>query len=249
MREVLMVEGTWASSEHASPDQYGLLGDVARRLDTSRLRPQNIAYPADYGRHRSYAESKAAGVQATRTAIERAERPVYLVGYSQGAAVAGAFTHHPNVARTYLLADPHRPAGRYIGLLDPGGSGLAGAIDRAGLVHWLSAPGDVITCAPTDSLLRDIADFTPAMSPHLAPWLDNAIATLRSQTWQNAARRPWNAFEEFRRLREALRDAHGYLKGGRHTCYADENVAGLHITHTQWIAASMNYLARQENTA
>ncbi|WP_378734961.1 hypothetical protein [Nocardia brasiliensis] len=249
MRDVIIVEGTWASSDTAGPDQYGLLGDVARRLDTSRLRPRNIAYPADYGRHRSYEDSKAAGMRETQQAIDSAKRPVYLVGYSQGAAVAGAFTNHRNVARTYLLADPHRPAGRYIGLLDPGGSGLAGAIDRAGLVHWLAAPGDVITSAPTDSMLRDFADFTPAMSPHLRPWLEDAIATLRSRTWQNAARKPWNAFEEFRRLSEALHDAHGYLAGGRHTCYAAENVPGLHITHTQWIAASLNYLARQENPA
>lgn len=247
MRDVIIVEGTWASSETAPPDQYGLLGDVARRIDTSKLRPQNIAYPADYGRHRSYLESKTAGIQATRAAIERADRPVYLVGYSQGSAVAGAFTNHPNVARSYLVADPHRPAGRYIGLLDPGGSGLAGTITRSGLVHWLSAPGDVITCAPRDSMLRDIADFTPALSPHLQPWLDHAIATLRTRTWQNATRRPWNTFEELRRLREALRDAHGYLKGGRHTCYATENVPGLHITHTQWIAASLNYLARHDS--
>ncbi|WP_167768991.1 alpha/beta hydrolase [Nocardia sp. CS682] len=241
MATVVMVEGT--GSRSSRPDGLGLLSAVADKLDRGIDRV-SVDYPGAYGWPISYHDSLIRGTATALGAIDRAPGPVYLVGYSQGAVIAGHCADHSKVERTYLISDPHRPRRRYIGNVDPGGYGLAGEVFRAGLmIHYFAASDDPITSAPPDSILRSVADFTRFMSPDLGTWLASIDRTIREQAWQNVQRRPLSALDEWRRVREAGRELSRYPR--RHIDpYIREHIPGTSLTPCEWIAASINELVR-----
>lgn len=216
--DVLMLGGTW------SPRGDGIGATFARYLDPARFAPRFVEYPADHGRAMSYAESRAAGRQAMLAALDGTTGVVVLAGYSQGAAIAGDVAaevgrgelDYPNVVACALIADPLRPAGRFLGV-DPGGYGIAGQRDVPGVpTYWAAAPGDPITALPAGNPLRSIADLSAYFSlasPHAAArWGRSLVDASTGRAMQR-----WWSFEHRRSWAGALAFARGYLFDGRHT--------------------------------
>ncbi|MBF6330845.1 alpha/beta hydrolase family protein [Nocardia transvalensis] len=239
MATVLFVDGTW-HVDTSRPDKLGMLRSVADAL-LPDIERETVLYPAVYGWPTSYRDSVNEGTANLRRAIDLAEGPVYLVGYSQGATIAGELAEHTKVSRTYLFADPHRPARRYVGDVDPGGCGLAGPRWRDATVHYFALPGDPITAAPMDSPLRDLADFTDAMGPNAIEWFSVAASKLLTGDWQNSIHRPERFGTEIERYRKAAADAQRYLNGW-HAEYWRQIVPGTNVTFCQWAANSINFL-------
>ncbi|QGP90418.1 PE-PPE domain-containing protein [Gordonia sp. 135] len=251
---VLVVGGTGESYPgDVRTEVTGLLAGVADELD-DRFSSRWVAYPASYGPAphpggMSFADSVAIGARRLSELLERTTGPVALLGYSQGAVVIraalaelGTRRHHVvgRVLGVGLVADPHQPAG-----VIPGcdGWGVAGPGEQlpTGLpVVWVGAPDDMICNARADSLVRDIADLTRAMTfAALGRWGGSAFGVLRRNAFQNARRtavRPSQWRRDVHRLASAWWEIRCYLPsmirflgvvwtnspGGRHTSYRHE---------------------------
>ncbi|MFJ2666224.1 PE-PPE domain-containing protein [Nocardia fluminea] len=217
--DVLVVGGTW------NPGGDGVTGAFIDALNKAMFTPRMVPYPADYGSHVSYAESVAEGKRALLAAIDRSPNLVVLAGYSQGAAVAGDLAaeigrgEHPGreVIACALIADPRRPAGKYLGDTDPGGYGVAGERPIDGIpAYWAAAPGDPITALPAGNPLRTIADlsafFSFANANSAIRWaqrmLDTATRNQLQRWWSPSNWSHWTGAVEY---------ARGYLFDGRHT--------------------------------
>ncbi|MFD3511123.1 alpha/beta fold hydrolase [Nocardia sp. NPDC058666] len=211
--------GTW------NPGGDGVTGAFTEALNKSIFTSRMVPYPADYGSYVSYTESVAEGKRALLAAIDRSPNPVVLAGYSQGAAVAGDLAaeigrgEHPGreVIACALIADPRRPAGKFIGLVDPGGYGVVGERQIRGIpAYWAAAPGDPITALPAGNPLRTIADLSAFFSFAST----NAAITWAQQMLQTATRNQlqrWWSPENWRNWTGAIAYARGYLFDGRHT--------------------------------
>ncbi|GAA4405114.1 PE-PPE domain-containing protein [Tsukamurella soli] len=248
---VLAVGGTGESYDgDARTEVGGMLGYVTRELD-DRFIARWVGYPASYGpvparSGISYADSVALGVANLLAALDQADGPVVLIGYSQGAvvirrvlgAIADGAVAHPGLLAVGLISDPHQPVGA-----DPrcGGYGVAGPgpyVPESLPVLWVSHPEDVICNASGDSLVRDLADATASLSlATVGAWAPAALARYRVGLFQNAAktvfaRSQW--LRDVRRLRTAATEILGYLptlrfagrvvnpRGSRHVAYAAE---------------------------
>lgn len=172
---IVYVRGTWEQERGLGLGVWEKL--EARRPGKFRLR--QVPYPADYGTSGvPYAESCRIGEANTLAMIRDDELPCILLGYSQGADIAG------NVARRILrgqfskleisgvalVSDPRRHPGQ---IWDPQqgtgiGHGIAGE-------RWISetdkiplwsivAKDDGITDLPAGSPLRSIADLSAMFS-------------------------------------------------------------------------------------
>ena len=167
-----------------------------------------VEYPKQYGNPTSYADSRTAGEAALRRLLERAAREgrrAYIVGYSQGAVIAGNIAKYYSTANVlggvYLLADALRPEGADSAGQDSAwaranlnGSGVAGRRPippRPYPVRWYTIRGDVIADAFADSLVRTVADLTEFMGfrslADMIRWATKVADTLRARAWQNLA--------------------------------------------------------------
>ncbi len=217
--DVLVVGGTW------NPAGDGVTGAFIEALNKAMFTARMVPYPADYGSKLSYTASVAEGKRALLAAIDRSPNPVVLAGYSQGAAVAGDLAaeigrgEHPGreVVACALIADPRRPAGRYLGDIDPGGHGVVGEREIDGIpTYWAAAPGDPITALPAGNPLRTIADLSAFFSFSGA----DAALTWGQQMLHTATRNQlqrWWSPANWRQWGGAIAYARGYLFDGRHT--------------------------------
>ncbi|MFI7528034.1 alpha/beta fold hydrolase [Nocardia salmonicida] len=217
--DVLVVGGTW------NPGGDGVTGAFTDALNKAMFTARMVPYPADYGSHVSYAESVAEGKRALLAAIDRSPNPVVLAGYSQGAAVAGDLAaeigrgEYPGreVIACALIADPRRPAGRYLGDTDPGGYGVVGERPIDGIpAYWAAAPGDPITALPAGNPLRTIADlsafFSFASANSAIRWAQRMLDTATRKQLQR-----WWSPSNWSHWTGAIAYARGYLFDGRHT--------------------------------
>lgn len=192
-----------------------------------------VAYPADFGKAMSFAESRAAGIQAMRDAVDAlpGSTPIVLAGYSQGAVIQGDFARWvvdmgavTNVVACALIADGLRPQG--VGLVPPGESlGLAEGYGIIGQrlvpadrfpTYWVSAWGDPISALPEGNPLRTLGDLVQWMnlsSPTAEYlWVQHMIDTVKSGRLQD-----WWAPWKWAGWNGALAFLRGYLVDGRHT--------------------------------
>lgn len=246
---VLVVGGTGES--YVGDDRTevtGLLSAVTDCLDR-RFIAQWVPYAASYGPvpYRdglSYAESVDDGVANLAAAFGTCAGPVALLGYSQGAVVVRRFATHltgeqcEQVIGVGLVADPHQPPGGVAGCEGWGVAGPGDQLPSALPVCWIGTPDDMICNASPDSLLRDIADLTGAMSfHHPGRWLSQVRERLLRNDLQNADATSVSP-EQWRRdpgrIVRACREVCGYLprqlgqdqmkltntQGGQHTSYA-----------------------------
>ncbi|ALG84473.1 PE-PPE domain-containing protein [Gordonia phthalatica] len=249
---VLAVGGTGESYDgDPRTEVTGLLAAVTDRLD-ERFEARWVGYPASYGpapQHDgiSYVQSVAAGVRALAAAIREADRPVMLIGYSQGAAVIRTFLAHPaafallsKIAAVGFVADPNQPRGVVDGCAGWGVAGEGGELPDGLPAYWVGAPSDMICNASDDSLIRDIADLTDSLSlTQMRRWAADATARIMSRRMQNAeatgfAPAQWR--RDLHRMRIAIREVRGYLPrqiavgawqvanpiGGSHVSYATQ---------------------------
>ncbi|MFT4127679.1 MAG: PE-PPE domain-containing protein [Gordonia sp. (in: high G+C Gram-positive bacteria)] len=253
---VLAVGGTGESAaDDRRTEVTGLLAQVTAELD-NRFRPVWVGYPASYGpaphlRGMSYADSVDEGVARLGRAIAATTGTVVLIGYSQGAVVVrrllADLAADPSqsaalarVAAAGFVADPHQPPGAVPGCSGWGVAGAGPRLPRGLAAHWVGAPEDMICNATRDSLIRDIADLTGAMTL-AAPvtWASSMWQTVCTNAFQNAARTrngPAQWRRDLDRLVAAWTEVRHYLPerlawrgldlpnplGGRHVCYDHE---------------------------
>ena len=251
---VLVVGGTGESHPgDLRTEVTGLLSAVTDELD-ERFDCRWVAYPASYGPAphpggMSFTDSVAIGARRLAESLERTTGPVALLGYSQGAVVIRAALAelwacgHPVVARVLgvgLVADPHQPPGAVPGCDGWGVAGPGEELPPGLPVMWVGVPDDMICNARADSLVRDIADLTRAMT-FAGPvrWGRSAWEVLRRNAFQNAHRTavgPSQWRRDISRLASAWWEIRCYLPsmmrilgvalpnspGGRHTSYRHE---------------------------
>ncbi len=254
---VLAVGGTGESfPDDPRTDVTGLLAGVTDRLD-DRFRSRWVGYPSSYGpvpaRHgMSFAASVAVGAAAVRSVMASTPGPIMLIGYSQGCvvireALAAGPVDPSDLCRVVgigFVADPHQPPGVVDGCTGSGVAGPGRDLPEGVATLWIADPADMICNADADSLVRDVADLTEAMSfGDLVGWVRRTGETLRRNAFQNAARtsfRPRQWRRDLTRLRRLALDVLGYLpiliviggvrlrnrRGGRHTAYASEPLGG-----------------------
>ncbi len=258
---VLVVGGT-GESFPGDPriEVSGLLQSVTDELD-ERFVCRWIGYPASYGptpqrRGMSYEDSVADGVAALRRALCATSTPIMVIGYSQGAVVIREALHGwsargdvDRIIGVGLVADPHQPPGVVDGCHGWGVAGPGSPLPQGIPAFWVGNPDDVICNASPDSLIRDIADLTAAMTlGDTMRWSRSVVETVCHNAFQNAHRtalgpRQWR--RDIDRLRTAGREVLGYLPrrvgwgsrtllnqiGGRHTSYSVESYRHTSITN------------------
>lgn len=222
MIDVLILPGT-GHGRNAD----GISRAFADSLDPDRFEPRIVAYPAEYGTPRPYAESRRLGRRALLEAI-RVRRSFVLAGYSQGAGIAGDLArdiveYQPGaladrLVGCALIADPLRPVGAGMPHRSPApGYGIAGQrLVPTVPTWWAAADGDPITALPAGNPLRSVADLTEWWSlagpAEVVRWgedlVDKARRGVYQQWWSPANWRTWGG---------AVAYARGYLWDGRHT--------------------------------
>ncbi|MFC4605589.1 PE-PPE domain-containing protein [Rhodococcus kronopolitis] len=263
---VLAVGGTGESRpDDRRTEVSGLLREVTAALD-GRFDARWVGYPASYGPVAvgglSYPRSTEVGAARLLDAIERADGPVMLIGYSQGCSVirevlgriADGRVGGGSVLAAGLVSDPQQPDGAVPGCRGRGVAGRGPAVPDRVPVLWIGHPEDVICNASDDSLVRDVADLTRWMSLRdPRTWLIRTWKMLRHNSFQNATKtrvspRQWRT--DLRRLRTAGREVLGYLparltwrgvqvanrRGGRHVGYAVEPLDAGGLTGCQVLA-------------
>lgn len=200
-------------------------------LDGNMYIKKIIPYPATFGGSQApYASSRAAGRDAMHKAIKESNNAVLVVGYSQGAVIAGdvaneiAFNRRADenskIVGCALIADGLRPRGTTIpGMPMAEGWGIAGERRILGALFptmWAANPGDPICALPEGSALRTIADLSEWFSirspEDAAKWGAKMILKIAQGQMQ-----PWWSPEHWRNWPGALAYARGYLWDGRHT--------------------------------
>lgn len=181
------------------------------------------------GRH-SWAEASVIGVEGINDIIDQdPEREYILLGYSGGCRVIHDWLDQnpqrlSKIAAVGLMSDPFRPKlKQQHGMSPTDGWGICG--QRSGPIadrtFWVSTPGDAITDAAPDSILRTAADVSDVMPGQFLADLRHHLHRGDLQlAWQIGVfrRNPLGWFMALGpRLHQARRDIEGYLRGGRHT--------------------------------
>lgn len=161
-----------------------------------------------------------------------------LLAYSGGNRIVHDFLDaHPEqlgrVRAVGLMSDPFRPRDRFqAGLPEPGGWGLCG--ERLGPIpertRWCAVPGDVITAAEPDAILRTVADVSANVPGGLRRDVAEILFGGRFQlVWQvDSARRDplgWLAGLGGRLARARL-DVERYFTGWHTTNYTRRATGG-----------------------
>lgn len=222
MKTLFVVEGTWS----AKP--YGLSYEVVRLLHSDwNVIP--VDYPQSFGDPLSFIRSVATGERNLRRAIKKAEGQYAILGYSQGALVAGnvaATLKDPRFINVYLIADPARS--KQDTLIGPPvlGEGIFGQRVVGPKAYQFAAAGDWIAdnCNPALSNMASYAWHMSWSDPH--GWI---------KSWRITARSRQHGGSITRALLTVLKS----LRNGVHIRYDKHVVAGT-MTVTQWIAHDLN---------
>lgn len=224
---VICTEGTWAR------EPWGLLGETVSLLPYSIER---VNYPEQYGDAFSYNESVYIGKRALRKKLSKISEPFILIGYSQGAHIAGdvalEYRDDDNLKAVYLIADPKRsPRDRLVGPETPG-KGVFGSRPIGPKAVHFAAPGDIIA-ANTNNFISNVAWYTLEKKKFGAKeWL-RTFKAARSQ--RQPGGKMWTAIQEVRY----------YLKTQVHTSYNSYIVDG-NLTVPQWIAHDIARIANMQ---
>lgn len=159
MTTLFVVGGTWETR------QWGLCEPIVYQapMDWTTVW---IEYPAAYGNKVAFKDSVHQGIDKLTTEIESCQDDYYMLGYSQGAAIAGhVAASRPldsRLKKVYLIADPNRHIDDLVIGPKVPGQGVCGP-RRVGpkAVHF-AAEGDII-CCNTNPVFEYIAQTTCTM--------------------------------------------------------------------------------------
>lgn len=222
--KLFVVGGTWEVT------QYGLCTDIVNRLNPG-IEAVWVPYPACYGSKYNYRESYQIGRNNLRVAIDHQQEPFFVVGFSQGAKIAGDVTRehtfNPMFLQSYLIADPDRHIDdRLIGPKVQG-HGVAGQRRVGPKAYQFALEGDII-CANTNPVFSYIAASTASMSLH------------KPMTWlKSVGEASWRGGNPV----SAMKQADRFLRSRVHIMY-DTEVIENDLTTTGWIASDINHTLR-----
>lgn len=205
---VLRVNGT---GEH----EPGMLSLVTRKLDPARFVSHTVSYPADYGINNSYFQSVEIGTAALDRAVAAVDGKVIILGYSQGATIAGNYANvhgeSDKIVAVGLLADPLRPRTHHSIYGKSSGYGVAGErFIKAKFPVWQVAHHEDPICSlPDGNPLRVFADLTDYMSLRdPISWGRQVATKIATQQLKHAG-----DIRNFRAYGEAARFVYNYLSG------------------------------------
>ncbi|UVK63995.1 lysin B [Gordonia phage Vardy] len=247
------------SSAPGVVNEDSVLYDVIERLVVlnREYKPDRVIWPASMamvGGNKSWDESTRLGVENIDYIVDGLNGETFiLLGYSGGCRVIREWlmkNEHrlTQVVAVGMLSDPFRPKGRkQAELPDTIGWGICGQElgpipDRT---YWTTVPGDVISDAREDSLLRTAADasnvmpgqFVADLAKHLTDG-DLQLAYQLKVFRQNPVK--W-LFNLGPRLHQARIDIEGYLGGQHTTAYQKPYAGGGSLAHR--LADSINWKA------
>lgn len=236
-----------------------ILYDVVERLAilNREYKPDRVVWPASMatvGGNKSWDESTRIGVEDIDRIVDQINGETFiLLGYSGSCRVIREWlmkNEHrlDQVVAVGMLSDPFRPQGRkQAELPDTLGWGVCGQElgpipDRT---YWTTVPGDVISDAREDALLRNVADASNVMPSQfvadLAKHLKGGDLQLAYQL---------KVFRENPlkwliglgpRLHQARIDIEGYLSGRHTTDYQKPYAGGGSLAHR--LADTINWKA------
>jgi len=220
MPKVYLLRGTWQSGGSLM-DRIGMA--VQHKID-----PVHFRTPSSYGESMSYNDSVAYSVAKLTKHIEQHNDDYFLVGFSQGAHVAGTVAavnkNNPRFKGAYLIADPARsPKDHVVNAPMPGGGIMGERKVGAKAIH-IVAPGDFIA-ANTNKFISNVARYTYSMK------LSDPFSWHKNLQAAAALREPGG------NIKEALKEVRQSLFTGAHIRYGDYMIDGL--ATPEWIARDM----------
>ena len=259
-RLVIAVPGTTETTETADPRvQVGMLAQATMFLPSEKFQIFFLNYAALYGQGKAYHESRDEGViklQEQLVEFERSARPddeIYLLGYSQGAAIVTlaikgmrtAYLENPEmnsvvpsilnkIKGIYFLANPHRQPGMIIGP-DPGGEGIAFSQEDGwwgelrDKVMEVTAPGDIIGSSdPNTTFLKRLPGYTLDMNwADLIGWAESVYHMMVSTnplTLYPELRQQFGIFTYLNRYFNTVLALYNYISSNVHVKYATYEV-------------------------
>jgi len=190
-RIVIAVPGTSETGPHADPHvEIGMLGEATKQLTNQLFEKHFLPYDALYGQGTSYRQSRDYAIEKlTSLMLNYGGTEIYLLGYSQGAAVVTLAVKRmikavlaedarakdyrgvlDRIKGIYLIANPHRQPGMIYGA-DPGGEGISFSPEDGwwgemkNLVMEIGAPGDIISSSdPNTTFLKRLPLYTIDMN-------------------------------------------------------------------------------------
>lgn len=211
-----------------------VMGDVARAItkDVEVSEVKWINWPASMmgqGGPMPWDEASRVGVRLLTEEVVKHNEEFIILAFSGGNRPAKEWLYENPKLRERcvavgLLSDPQRPRDRWqSGVGNPGGWGISGEDygpipDRT---FWTSMPGDVISSARADALLRSFAGGSP-LTPELV--IRPANAALHGNNRMEIGRQLEIPFIQWfttlgRRIHEAFGDIQRYFGGWHTTLY------------------------------
>jgi hypothetical protein len=226
-------------------------------LNVTPIRVTWSASMAGVGGTKSWDEAAAEGVRDLDWLVEsHPGEPLILLGYSGGCKVIHDWLDRhagtsllDRVLAVGLMSDPYRPRDRQQDKWPTRGWGIAG--ERVGPLgdrtFWTTMPGDVISDALPDAILRTGADASRAMPGGFVRSLVRHVNAGSLQlAWQIGVfqRSPLAWFAALGpRLAQARDDIHGYMTGRHTTAYTDPFGDGPSLIDR--LAATVSWAARK----
>lgn len=217
-----VLDGIGSSQGRNSAVVTTIAGRLEERAGTTT---RFIDWPAammSVGGSGSWKDNSNAAVQMIRDDLAQHDEQVILLAFSGGNLPVHDFLlRHPElhhrVAACGMVADPWRPRDRWQhGVGNPGGWGVCGEryTPIPEKVLWTTVPGDGISNAEPDSLLRHFADLSYGSPDRI---VHDAIEAFQKNRFQLAAFLGLPLHEYVfglgRRINEASAAVHRYLNG------------------------------------
>lgn len=224
------------------------------------VRPIRVTWSASMagvGGTKSWDQAAAEGVQDIDAIVAaHPDEKLILLGYSGGCKVIHDWLDRhagspalDKILAVGLMSDPYRPHDRQQDRWPTRGWGVCG--ERYGPIRdrtfWTTVPGDVVSDALADALMRSGADASRAMPGGFVRSLVQHInAGTLQLAWKIGAFRdnPLAWFAELGpRVDQARRDIHGYRTGLHTTAYTVPFNGGASLIDR--LAATVSWAARQ----
>lgn len=219
MKTLFVVGGTWETQA------WGLCNSVVSQL-SNQWNPIWIPYPATYGNNISYKESYTIGRHNLREQISKCDTEYSILGYSQGAKIAGdvASMHQMDsqLERAYLWADPERHIDDMVIGPKVKGHGVAGQRRIGWKARQFAIQSDIICCNqnPVFTYMAEATSQLSTGSPK--KW----IRSISSTDWQGGS------------IVAAIKQVDAYVRARVHGTY-DTYEISPGVTSTAWILRDM----------